>query len=145
MISQTLSQNMPYKIIFQSVASVCFLCLFPASFLAATAADLSPTIKPICECSSEYVSKWPKWQGIDRSLPLWTHNPAMWRCHDETQNENNMPTTREMCARQPVRELSKGRYKTTHIKNQPGRQPRKRVWGKIINFLKGFLTDGVTG
>ena len=51
----------------------------------------------------------------------------------------------EKCARQPVRELSKGRYKTTHIKNQPSRQPRKRVWGKIINFLKGFLTDGVTG
>ena len=21
----------------------------------------------------------------------------MWRCDDETQNENNMPTTREMC------------------------------------------------
>ena len=35
MISEAVwGKSMPYKIIFQSVASVCFLCLFPASFLA---------------------------------------------------------------------------------------------------------------
>ena len=127
MISEAVwGKSMPYKIIFQSVASVCFLCLFPASFLAEPQSRLVTHNKTyLCVVVNMSVSD-PSDKGlIDLSL----HEHTTPRCGDAMMRHKMkiICLLLEKCARQPVRELSKGRYKTTHIKNQPSRQPRKRV------------------